>query len=192
MSWHPPPAVGSCTPGRRLPEADAAGRRCASSGPAWCPWSAASPPHSRGFISGTVGGTRGEEERKKHRSPKVCLGQHPTCFARLQLLLSFPRKVSSPTIRGAQVRNEWLSVRLGDFRQVGVSVDISQQPAAHREIQMCHFLDTIRYNCPSLLDHLQRHAAHFCLYIVGSVSQPPGVLWSCQCPKKFQICLVEM
>lgn len=46
-SWHPPPAVGSCRRGRRLPAADVAPRRSAFSGQACCPWSAASPPHSR-------------------------------------------------------------------------------------------------------------------------------------------------
>lgn len=47
MSWHPPAAVGSCRRGRRLPAADVAPHRLAFSGQACCPWSAASPPHSR-------------------------------------------------------------------------------------------------------------------------------------------------
>lgn len=47
MSWHPPPAAGSCRRGRRPPAADVARLRVASSGQACCPWSAASAPHSR-------------------------------------------------------------------------------------------------------------------------------------------------
>lgn len=47
MSWHQPAAVGSCRRGRRLPAADVARHRLAFSGQACCPWSAASPPHSR-------------------------------------------------------------------------------------------------------------------------------------------------
>lgn len=47
MSWHLPPAVGSCRRGRRLPVVDVARHRFAFSGQACCPWSAASPPQSR-------------------------------------------------------------------------------------------------------------------------------------------------
>lgn len=47
MSWHLPPAVGSCRRGRRLPAENVARHRFAFSVVACCPWSAASPPRSR-------------------------------------------------------------------------------------------------------------------------------------------------
>lgn len=46
-SWHPLTAFASCRRGRRLPAADVGRHRCAFSGQAWCPWSAASPSCSR-------------------------------------------------------------------------------------------------------------------------------------------------
>lgn len=46
-SWHPPPVFGSCRRGRRLPAADVGRHQFAFCGQACCPWSAASPSHSR-------------------------------------------------------------------------------------------------------------------------------------------------
>lgn len=64
MSWHPPPAVGSCRRGRRLPAADVGQHRFVFSGQACCPWSAASPPHAVFLGESAVLSRHGEENEE--------------------------------------------------------------------------------------------------------------------------------
>lgn len=80
MSWHPPPAVGSCRRGRRLPGADVARHRFAFSGQACCPWSAASPPHSRCWGKCSAVETWQEIKRRPAQSSRVLGGSgHNPC-----------------------------------------------------------------------------------------------------------------
>lgn len=65
-SWHPPPASGSCRRGRRLPAADVGRHQLVFSGQACCPWSAASPSHSRCLGKCSAVETWVENEESSH------------------------------------------------------------------------------------------------------------------------------